>query len=105
REALICEIVELLQARTIYVWKRGGEWNAEENPDLAGNMVYFRAGVYVNFMILGIPMKAVTLSFDASEFDLLACVLFLNSCVAWKCTDDLYLVPEKGNYIITFDSD
>lgn len=106
RRGLVSLCVKILGAETKYLWKRGGIWSADHLPENlpGGGELYFREGVYHFFWSLGIRDGEHTLSFDASDDAVLACFIFLNSSIAWKNTDDLFLLSDSGDLIIYFDS-
>jgi hypothetical protein len=87
-----------------YLWKRGGEWRIDEDP-ARENRIYLRTGIHEMFRRIGIPMTCATLVFARDEVELLTAVLLLNSMIAWKVPDELTVVHENGESVLTFDSE
>ena len=85
--------------KTCSVWRHMGSWPAKAEPRRMNDCVEFQI-----LSGLGLPMgTADVIEFDRAEIVGLVTLLFSTTVFGWSVGEDLYVVPDHGQYIIQTD--
>jgi len=82
-----------------YVWRHMGSWPRSAEPSRINDVVEFRI-----LEGLGLPIGTnAVVEFSRDEYDKLLTLLFSTTIFGWTVSEDLYVVPNHGRYLLQTD--
>jgi hypothetical protein len=85
--------------QSCYVWRHLGSWPDEPNYQRPNDKVEYRI-----LCGIGLPMgTADIVMFERHDLDKLVTLIFSTTIFGWSVGEDLYVIPDNGQYIVKTD--